>query len=525
MFIKYQTLISRFSIFATGTLLLLSGILIAISTSAVAEPKRGGKIVAHINRDIGGFDHLKVPTGAMGRLQVLLAAHDLLFEIDMDTNKITPQLALDATSSNDFKNWRVTLRKGAGFSNGEEVTSEAYVHHFDRLLKSKIASRILFELGTPLKKVVAIDKYTMEFQFDKPHPSFKTIMASPKYMWYLNAPGFAKENENKPDYNKMSVGAGPYMVKEWIPGKGVTMVRNPHYWNPKAQHVDEIFYRITTGSENNPYRAALAGDIDVMWSFGSTFRKGVKEEKIDFIQGWRPSVSHTLQFTVSKEPVNDVRVRKAIAHAINRKALSNIIYPEFGQVSDEAFPPDSAWHCGNIKYPEFNPEKAKALLKEYGKPVKFELWALGIPTFKKSAVAIQAMLKKVGMEVDVKVGGRGPTGLVPKVNRGELAAWIIGMGVLAHPQSRDVNMRSDHKGNRWHIKSNKIDAAIDGLQAARTPEEVKKAHCNFEQAKADELPIVTFTYAMLGMYKQKYIKGLPKPNSINFGYHKVWIDK
>ena len=115
-----------------GALLFASTALTPGQALADHPPGTGGKFTVHINRGIGGFDHLKVPGGGMGRYQVLFAIHERLFEPDPKTGKIRPRLAIKAAPSDNFKKWRVTLRKGVRFANGKELTSEAYVHHFSR---------------------------------------------------------------------------------------------------------------------------------------------------------------------------------------------------------------------------------------------------------------------------------------------------------------------------------------------------------------------------------------------------------
>ena len=83
--------------------------LVATNAAAEQQATKGGKFTVHINRDIGGFDHIKVPQGGMGRHQVLFAVHDFLFYQD-DQGNLIPRLGIKATHSDDYKSWKADCR-------------------------------------------------------------------------------------------------------------------------------------------------------------------------------------------------------------------------------------------------------------------------------------------------------------------------------------------------------------------------------------------------------------------------------
>ena len=116
---------------------LAAGFLLAGVDPVDAAPKKGGKLRIAILADIGGFDSLKIPITGRQRAFVMQAIHENLFDMDPETFKIIPRTGLKAEASDDFKRWRVTLRQGVKYSNGEEMTSADYKAHFDRLLNNK----------------------------------------------------------------------------------------------------------------------------------------------------------------------------------------------------------------------------------------------------------------------------------------------------------------------------------------------------------------------------------------------------
>jgi len=92
----------------------LAALMLTNQGFAQDTPRDGGSITVHINRDIGGFDHIKVPQGGMGRYQVLWAVHEKFFDTD-ENGDFVPALATEATTSEDFKTWTIKLREGLSF--------------------------------------------------------------------------------------------------------------------------------------------------------------------------------------------------------------------------------------------------------------------------------------------------------------------------------------------------------------------------------------------------------------------------
>jgi ABC-type transport system substrate-binding protein len=498
---------------------------LAVPDSKADHPKgTGGKFTVHMNRDIGGFDHIRVPQGGMGRYQVIHAVQGLPFSMD-NNGKLIPNFAVKLTHSDDFKVWRMELRKGVRAPNGKELTAETYTHHFGRLLGSRLAGRFKALLGADLQKVVGDDKYTVAFHFGRVQLAMRELVSDGGlYIWFMNETSFAKANEKKPDYNRMSMGFGPYMVKSWIPGKGVTMVRNPNYWNPKAQHADEIFYRITTGPEGRGlWNAMRAGDIDVAWTLsGGIVKRAQKNKNLTVLLGHRKQLHFSINFQMHKnKALANNKVRLGLTHAIDRKAIIRIAMKGVQKFADQSFPPGNKWHCDNVNYPAFDLAKAKALLKGIDVP-PIDLWTYNIPTFKKIAVMIQDMWKKVGVKANVKVGGRGPTGVVGKIVKGNTPAYMVTRGSYVHPTVFDMKMMSTAKDNEWRVKSPKLDAAIKAVQAARGDAAIKKAHCAFERAKTEVLPYMPFGYAIAGVVFQKDIGGMKAPNDGILGYHNLY---
>ena len=462
----------------------------------------------------------------MGRFQVLWAIHDRFFERD-ENGEYVPALATAATASEDFKTWQITLREGVQFSNGAPLTSETYTHHFERLLSSDLADNFRAVIGGDLQEVVALDDLTLEFRFGEPNPAFQALLSSGgTYVMAANEVGFARENEDDEEYNRMAVGAGPYMLDEWSPGEGVRLVKNPYYWNPEAQYLDEIFYRITTGPETGPaWNGLVAGDIDVMWSItGGALDRARDNPQFTLANGSRDQMLWAVSYQTNHEPLQDVRVRRALSHAINRDVIIDIVLKNSAALADQSFPEGSPWRCEGIAYPEYDPEKAMALLAEVGEPLPtLELWTYNIPSWQQATEIIQAMWAEVGVEAEIKVGGRGPTGVIFQIQSGLTPTWMDVRGSLTHPTVFNMNFHSEDEGNLWNLDSPEIDAAIEAVLAAKNDEELLAAHCAYEQVKTEVVPYLPISYAPAALIANDNVGGVVKPNDVVLGYHRLWL--
>lgn len=513
------------SILLAGAAAVLAGAISVPSAIAADEPTRGGRLVVGQQNGIGGFDPLKALSFASGRLNILNSVYEKLFEFDQKTGKILPVQGLTATPSDDFKKWRVTLRPGVKFSNGEEMTSEAWTVHWDRLLNSKFAGRYRFRLmGIFLESVTAVDKYTIDFTFREPHAGFMNVLASPINSWWVTAPSHTKKMGKHPDYNAQPIGAGPYMLKEWRDGVGVTLVRNPHYWRPETQHVDEIFY-MTIPNEPARFKALQAGTIDVMSVTAGYLDDIEKDNSINRKTGPALNASFMVSFNNGKPPFDDVRVRKALAHALDRGALTKVGGGPERPAQTDWYGPGHPWHCPDVKWPEYNPEKAKALLKEYGQPIKLVLNHFPVVTVGRTAEAIADSWRKVGVEASVKKGGRGLAYLRPLLS-GKFDIFTFVGGMTTDPALVAAYYHSKHPSNRmFNIKDPIVDAAYEAVKNARGEAERRKASCAYQQTLVDQQRYIGWQVEEHHLAFRKRVGGVTGPFTMVFDAHKMWVGK
>ncbi|MDP7599855.1 MAG: ABC transporter substrate-binding protein, partial [Rhodospirillales bacterium] len=498
-------------------ILTAAGALLAASPS-MAQTK-GGTLTVGMDRPMTGFDSSMNPRPEYNRRNAMLPVYEDLFSRGKD-GKLIPVLGQSMKSSPDKKTWIVTLRKGIRFSNGESFTADTYVVHFKRYQASRAWGFLRGMVG-PIKEVVAIDSYTVEFRMLRPFPAFGAILSNPVYPMWANAPKHSQKVGK--ELNRQPVGTGPYMLANWTPGVSITYVKNPYYWNPKKQHLDKIVFKVIKG-ELPRLNSVKSGAIDVMLTRdGKTANQAKQAPNLQVITELVGGTT-TIEFNTSRPPLNDVRVRKALAHAVNRRADLKASNDGFGLPSTDWFGPGSKWHCGGkTGYPEFNPRKAKGLLMAYGKPVKFKMVTMPIKNFIVGAKLHQTFWKRMGVEVELKVVPPGPA-YFRAVRSGKFDAWLVGISEAVDPGLQGQAFYSKNRGNSTKSNFADVDVALEKAWRSFKDEATRKAaYCDYVSAVIKQQPILFRSHNNFALIAGKKVKGLTKPNLTISRLHEAWL--
>lgn len=291
------------------------------------------------------------------------------------------------------------LREGVRFHNGEEFTSEAIKFNIDRIqgrvhpdFKGWVLS--YYEI---IDRAEPVDKYTVNVITKRPDPillnrmgGFHTRVVPPKYY-----------TENSPEHVATNpVGSGPYRFVSWVRDGDLVMEANEDYWGG-APEIKKIIFR-TAPEASTRVSALLAGDADLVTA--------VPPEDIDYINSSGvATVSHTASNRVSlwklewgHHPFDNQKVRQAVNYAANMGGLLETIYAGMGKRISTIL---GSWHFGyddSIPFYPYDPEKAKKLLEESGKPLPIKV---NIHTIqgryakdKDMAEGIGAMLNELGSD-------------------------------------------------------------------------------------------------------------------------------
>ena len=491
-----------------------------VATDALAQ-KRGGTLRVAMNRTFNGFDTATNPTVFPTKLNVQRAIYEDLFGLDKD-GKIIPKLGTSLKISPDQKTFTVTLRRGVKFSNGEPFTAQAYSDHFKRAMKATMVNFIKGQIG-PLQDVVAIDDYTVEFRMSRSHTGFKAALTGPFQFFWVNAPKHAKNM--RAFVSKLPVGTGPYMLDSWDQGVSLTLVRNPNYRHPEKQYLDKIVMPLISREEAR-LNGLKAGNLDLyITNSGKIAKLAEKDPNIE-VFGQVDQGSGIVALDTSKPPLNDIRVRKALAHAVDRKVEVQAALGGVGGIlATDWFGPKSKWYCGGkTSYPEYDPAKAKALLKDYGKPVKFKLAVLTFPVFLTGAQVYQSFWKRVGIQVEIDPRPPGASWVLPLL-RGGFQSFFLGIGGAGDPGFQAQNLHSKSGGNFFKFSHPEVDKALEATYPPfKNQAKRQAAFCNYVTTVIKHQPFLLRYHNTFYSISKKYVKGPKMPVYKMSHLHEMWLD-
>lgn len=439
-------------------------------------PMKGGTLTVGVETDSRGFDAVKGGVLGISAGTVSLAIHDTLLKYNEKTKEFEPNLATAWEASEDNKSWTLTLRQGVKFHDGSDFTAKDVADHFNRILDPENKSRSRSFI-TAITGVEAIDDHTVKFNLAHPWLPLLGNLAAPSMIGLI--PSSANVAADK--QNREPIGTGPFMFDNWAGGDRITVKRNPNYWNKDAVHLDEIVFRILPDTQAR-FASLRSGEIDLIWTDrGSSIVDAQKDPKLTTVI--RDGKGAAITFiNASKPPLDDARVRQAISHAWNQTALLKVTWKDTRPFAEHPLGTDSTCDAG---YRHYDPAKAKALLADYGKPVKISMIHTTTPRGREFGEIYQQLLKQVGVELELVPVDQNT--LVKKVftNDYMISGWRIADAEDVGPQTFALSY-SKSSYNLSHLSSPEMDKVAFAMRTAAEPAVREKFHCDLMRMVNDQ---------------------------------------
>lgn len=315
-------------------------------------PAQGAVLRAAIGGEPDQLDPHR--TSSYFSFQVLENVFDTLVEPD-ENLEMQPALAESWTVSDDQLTWTFDLRDGVTFHDGSDFTADDVVYSYDRIVDEELANAWKFAAVTD---VVAVDEDTVTITVAQPTPNLLSNLGGFKGMAIVS-----EENVTSGDIQTKPIGTGPFEVDSVVSGDSITLSANADYWGGAPALGGVTFSFI---SEPATALAALrSGEVD--WTDVVPDQQVAElQENEDLTLETSPSSDYWyLALNEDKEPWSDVRVRQAIAYAIDREAI--VQATSYGTASENqlAIPEDSVWFTEYDTY-STDLDEAKRLLDEAG---------------------------------------------------------------------------------------------------------------------------------------------------------------
>lgn len=395
-----------------------------------------------------GLDPTAGAASAIGEV-TLYNIYETLTKIGPD-GKTAPMLAERWETSPDLRTHTFHLRRGVKFHNGEPLTAQTVKFAFERAASAQSTNKDK-AVFAGMQDIATPDAHTVVITLKAPEPDFAFLMGQATAI--IVEPKSAASNATRP------VGTGPYTLERWAKGSSITLKAWPAWRNASAVRIQRATFRFISDPAAQ-IAALLAGDVDV---FPRVTERGASRFKANpqfqiITAGSRAKT--ILALNNGKKPLDDVRVRRAIHAAIDRKAIIDAAQSGLGVPIGSHYPPSAPGYVDTTAVNPYNPDKARALLKEAGitTPLELTLTLPPPPYARQGGEVVVAQLAQVGIRA--------------KVHNVEWAQWLSGtykdrqydLTIISHVEPFDLGnwAKPDYY---WAYRNPAFDKLHEQLQS------------------------------------------------------------
>ena len=504
---------------ALARIFLVAGFGVALSVMPANAQKPGGSISVGLEIDIPGFDVLKVGVYDTAAFTASSALFDTLTTLDAN-GKAQPKLALSWEPSEDFKMWTFKLRPGVKFHDGTPFNAAAFKANFDRQKDPANKCRCAFYIAN-IKDVQAPDELTVVFNLTDPSVNFPALGIS-----YANQNGAVHSptawKTRADDYNRNPVGTGPYILKSWTAGDRMILEKNPDYWDKDKIYFDRITLKPLPDAQSR-FASLQSGEVDLVWDdeySADNIQKAQKDSKLT-VHTYAGSGAQVYAFNTKVAPFDDIRVRQALVMSLDRKKMSQAITNGLARPASNPYGDGSWVKCKDDGALPEDLEKAKALIKDYGKPVEFKMLVTATPRGRTVGQVLQQFWKRAGAEMEIEQVDQATIPPRAFMRQFQLTPWRI--VDLADP---DIQMYSNFKTGSPVALANYSNPELDSLleRARVTADQNKRIddYCAITRLiNKEAIWFWTFQNTYYAISSAK-LRGLPKMYSGMIDVSRAW---
>jgi peptide/nickel transport system substrate-binding protein len=318
------------------------------------------------------------------------------------TAEVEPDLAESWTLSPEGTIWTFKLRKGVQFHKGfGEMTAEDVKFSFERQINKAPGTRYGVNLDV-IKSIEVVDRHTLQIALKSFDPIFLLRMVGYQQGYILSKKALEKQGEQ---FKWNPVGTGPFYFDRHSPREKIVLKAFDKFPGGRPQ-IDEVHW-FDVPEDATKLIGLEKGTFDLLYPEVVTADFADQVKKMGAVIDRRgPGGQERFYINMTKPPFDDIRVRKAFMHAIDRKAIKETMYPgDLARLATSCLPTGYFGHIP-MQFPEYNPELAKKLLAEAGHPNGFTIKPYFISKsffYPKVLTLAQEQLKKVGITVELQV--------------------------------------------------------------------------------------------------------------------------
>lgn len=367
---------------------------------------------------------------------------------------VKPELATSVAIVNP-ETVTIQLRKGIVFSDGTPFNAQAVM---DGLLRNKSDTAAF----SPLQAISTIDvvnPYSLTVHLSGPDAGEFYGALSDNDAFIASPTAVARGNVNTDP-----IGAGPFVLKQYVPNSSIVLVRNPKYWDASSIHIRELKY-VNVPAGPQQINAVESGLVDVGQIPVADLPAVRSNSSFNVVTATAQSSTLWLPTCKSQAPLSSVQVRRALSFAIDRNAINRAVLNGTGQPQWALWPKGSIFFPTNLNnYYAYNPKKAKQLLSKAGYPHGFSVtlvYLTGNPSSEQTATIIQSEWKQIGVHVALF----GTSNIISDFYTRHVGPMAVNTGILTGLNSIAGPYTPGHLGNICNYDSPYIDAILNKLNA------------------------------------------------------------
>jgi peptide/nickel transport system substrate-binding protein len=483
----------------TVVVLVLAALTLGMVAATAAQAPRA--LVVQTGTEPPGLDLTATPASATAAV-VLYNVQECLVKVD-ESGKIVPWLA-ERWHTSDNRNYTFFLRKGVRFHNGRELKAADVKFVVERAMNPETKHpypRYYEAIGD----IIVKDDHTITFSLKAPTANFLLNMARQGSVIY--------PREAVDTLKSAPVGTGPFTVAEWVRGDRIVLKRFADYHTKGLPRVDQVTFRFIP-DPNAALAALKAGDIDAsLFGLGPEHVADLRKDgRFEVIVG-ETTNDVIMAMNNSRKPFTDVRVRRAVTHAINKADVVKLAMFGLGRVIGSNVDPLNPYFVDLAGAVPHDPAKARKLLAEAGYPNGFEAVLRVAPQYYytvRAGEVIVDQLAKVGVKV--------------KIEQIEWGQWLsrvwkeadYDLTIIGHAEAWDIANYANPK-YYYRYDNPKFQELFKQSEVTLDDKTRRQQYAQMQRMLADEAPVVfLFIHPRLVVAKKGvtgFWKDLPIPSA------------
>ena len=367
------------------------------STPRSGTPRRGGTLRVGINAETNGLNPVASDFTAPA-IYYARAVFDTL-TIQAADGSVKPYLARSVTPNASYDVWTITLRPGVVFHDGTPLDADALVSYLEQVIASPTYSITLQKL---IQKVTKTGDLSVSLQMAQPWVAFDAYLSGGNggaaQLGFIPSPKMLAN----PNGAQQPVGTGPFMFQRWDTNVEFVVTRNPHYWRAGLPYLDGITFK-PIPDETARLQTIDAGGVDLIQTAAySTINNLLRQNRYPVLSNVHGDVGEPSQnfimLNTQRPPLDDLRVRQALACATDQKQLIHLTEFDLVSPSTGPFEPGNPWYSPT-GYPSFDLARAQSLVRAYEAekgPITFDLITPGTDLLNQLQV-LQQMWRQAGI--------------------------------------------------------------------------------------------------------------------------------